>query len=68
MKCLIVHHEAEMELWQAVDYYEIKSSGLGLDLEYEIRRAFIDIQEAPKRWSIRKDVVSFSDFHTLFIT
>lgn len=55
MKRLIVHSEAELELWQAVDYYETKSSGLGLDLEHEVSRAFIDIQEAPERWPIRRN-------------
>jgi toxin ParE1/3/4 len=55
MKHLLVHDEAELELWQAVDYYETKASGLGLDLEHEVRRAFIDIQETPKQWPIRKN-------------
>jgi hypothetical protein len=54
MKRLIVHSEAEPELWQAVDYYETKSSGLGLDFEHEVR-AFIDIQKTAKRWPIRKN-------------
>lgn len=54
MKRLIVHSEAELELWQAVDYYETKSSGLGLDLAREVRRAFIDIQKEPKLWTKRK--------------
>ena len=55
MKRLIVHSEAELELWQAVEYYESKSCGLGLDLEHEVSRAFIDIKEAPNRWSKRKN-------------
>jgi len=43
MKRLLVHEEAELELWQAVDYYEVKSAGLGLDLEHEVSLAFINI-------------------------
>jgi hypothetical protein len=30
MKRIIVRSEAELELWQAVEYYEIRSAGLGL--------------------------------------
>jgi toxin ParE1/3/4 len=54
MKRIIVHSEAEIELWQAVNYYETKRLGLGLDLEKEVTRAFVDIQEAPERWATRK--------------
>jgi toxin ParE1/3/4 len=54
MKRVIVHSEAELELWQAVDYYETKSSGLGLDFEREVSRALGDIQEAPNRWPTGK--------------
>lgn len=53
MKHIIVHHEAELELWQAVDYYESKCAGLGLDLEQEVRRAFINIQKTPNRWTVK---------------
>ena len=54
MKRIIVHSETELELWQAVDYYETKRVRLGLDLEQEISRALVDIQEAPERWPIRR--------------
>lgn len=54
MKRIIVHSEAELELWQAVEYYETKSVGLGLDFEQEISRALGDIQEEPNRWPTRK--------------
>ena len=53
MKRIIVHSEAELELWQAVAYYESKSVGLGLDLEQEVSRALADIQEDPARWPIK---------------
>ena len=54
MKSVIVHSEAEWELWQAVEYYEAKRVGLGLDLEREVGHALADIQEAPHRWPKRK--------------
>ena len=54
MKPVIVHIEAEMELWNAVDWYETKAPGLGLELEEEIRYALADIQDAPDRWPKRK--------------
>ena len=55
MKRIIVHSEAELELWQAVDYYETKYASLGLDLEQEVSRAFVDILEAPDRWPAKRD-------------
>ena len=50
MKKVIVHQGAEVELWQAVDYYELKRTGLGLELEKEIRRGLARIQSAPNNW------------------
>lgn len=55
MRPIILHHDAELELWQAVDYYETKCAGLGLDFEHEVSRTFIDIQDAPERWPIRRN-------------
>lgn len=54
MKSIIVHSEAELELWQAVDYYETRRVGLGLDFVQEIKYALVDIQEALDRWPIKK--------------
>ncbi|MEK7813746.1 MAG: type II toxin-antitoxin system RelE/ParE family toxin [Candidatus Desantisbacteria bacterium] len=54
MKDIIVHSEAELELWQAVEYYETKCAGLGLDLEQEVSHALVDIQKTPDGWTIRK--------------
>jgi toxin ParE1/3/4 len=54
MKRIVVHSKAELELWQAVEYYETKRLGLGLDLEQEVSHALVDIQKAPKRWPARK--------------
>lgn len=54
MKRIIVHSEAELELWQAVEYYETKCVGLGLNFEREISLAFVDIQRTPNMWTTRK--------------
>lgn len=35
MNDVIILHEAEVELWEAVAYYEDKAAGLGLDFENE---------------------------------
>lgn len=48
MKKIIIHEEAERELWHAVDYYEDKVAGLGLGFEYEVQKALISIQKYPK--------------------
>ncbi len=48
MKKIIIHEEAEKELWHAVGYYEDKVKGLGLDFEIEIQKALTLIQENPK--------------------
>jgi len=32
-------HEAEVELWDAVAYYENKAPGLGVDFEAEVERS-----------------------------
>ena len=50
MKRIVFHHDAEMELWQAVGYYEDKARGLGLDLEQDVSRALAKIQTTPSRW------------------
>lgn len=48
-------HEAEVELWQAVAYYEDKAAGLGLDFEAEINQCVQTISAAPERWTLRAD-------------
>ena len=54
MKPVVIHSEAESELWQAMDFYEARARGLGLDFEREIRRIIARIQEAPKRYPKEK--------------
>ena len=48
-------HEAEVELWDAVSYYEEQSAGLGLDFEAEIERTIQTIRHFPERWSLREN-------------
>ena len=48
-------HEAEIELCEAVAYYEEKASGLGLDFASEIERSLQILSEAPERWPLRPD-------------
>jgi toxin ParE1/3/4 len=48
-------YEAEVELGEAVAYYEDKSAGLGLDFAAEMERSVQTICEAPQRWPVRED-------------
>ena len=49
MTATTILHEAEVELWEAVEYYESRSAGLGLDFQAEIEAAVQAIAEAPDR-------------------
>ena len=55
MTGITVLHEAEVELWEAVAYYEERAPGLGLDFEKETERSVLNIFENPERWPIRTD-------------
>ena len=48
-------HEAEVELWEAVEFYESKCVGLGLDFERAAKAAVELIQQSPERWPLRED-------------
>lgn len=48
-------HEAEVELWEAVEYYESRSPGLGLDFHTEIEASVDAISQSPDRWPARDD-------------
>ena len=48
-------HEAEVELWDAVAYYEGQSHGLGLDFEAEVERSVETVKRFPERWPLRED-------------
>ena len=47
--------EAEVELCEAVAYYEDKAPGLGLDFEAEVELAVQSIRQSPERWPLRDD-------------
>ena len=51
MKPLVLHRDAEAELWEAAAYYESKVEGLGADFRAEVERALGQIRAAPERWS-----------------
>lgn len=48
-------HEAEIELWQAVEYYEGRQPGLGLDFLNEVEYSLQAIQHSPDRWRQHDD-------------
>jgi plasmid stabilization system protein ParE len=52
---VIILHEAEQELREAVRFYEAKSPGLGLDFLDEIDAGLKTVAEMPGMWAIRKD-------------
>lgn len=41
---------AELEVIEAVDYYEARTPGLGLAFLAEVERAYDTVREHPKRW------------------
>ena len=55
MTDVTILHEAEVELWEAVAYYEDRATGLGLDFEAEFERSVQAIAEHPERWPRRED-------------
>lgn len=55
MTAVTLLHEAEIELWDAVAYYEEKASELGLDFANEVEHCFQIVSEAPERWPLRPD-------------
>ncbi|HNS23003.1 MAG TPA: hypothetical protein PKH24_21070 [Sedimentisphaerales bacterium] len=55
MTPVTILREAEVELWEAVGFYESKCRGLGLDFEKEIRTIVELIRQYPNRWPVRED-------------
>jgi toxin ParE1/3/4 len=55
MSSVTLLHEAEVELWEAVAYYEKQSAGLGLDFAAEVELSLEAVRTAPKRWPLRPD-------------
>ena len=52
---VIILHEAELELQEIVEYYENKSSGLGMDFADEMRKTIQIIQQSPERQALQND-------------
>jgi len=50
---LLIIHQAEEELWNAVTYYEEQQSDLGLEFEAEVRSAFKAILLNPELWPLQ---------------
>lgn len=55
MTATTILHEAEVELWEAVAYYESRSPGLGLDFQADIEASVHAISQAPDRWPVQGD-------------
>lgn len=48
MKPVVFHEEAVAEMDEAMDYYEIRREGLGLDFLAEVRKSTALIEEFPR--------------------
>ena len=55
MSSSTILHEAEAELWEAVAYYEARSTGLGLDFACEVGASLKVVRDFPERWPLRPD-------------
>ncbi len=55
MTPLTILHEAEIELWEAVTYYENQSPGLGADFQREVETSLDVVSRFPDRWPVRQD-------------
>jgi len=55
MSSVTILHEAEVELWAAVAYYEKQSPGLGLDFAAELEASLNVIGSSPACWPLRPD-------------
>ena len=52
---IIILHEAELELQEIVEYYESKSSGLGMDFADEMKKTIQLIQQSPEKQPLQND-------------
>jgi hypothetical protein len=53
---VVLLHEAEIEFWQSVDYYERKFPGLGVRFKEEVDRFLEKIHADPFRPRLRKNL------------
>ncbi len=54
---------AELELLDAVEYYELQATGLGSEFLDKVDAAIQDIRKAPDRWPIIKASIRRRLFH-----
>jgi toxin ParE1/3/4 len=54
VKQLLIHEEAELEFKHAVDYYEKRSIGLGLEFAGEVETCYSAIRRNPIRFPFHK--------------
>lgn len=55
MTSVIILREAEVELREAVAYYEDKRPGLGFDFAHEVETSIESVRRFPERWPQRSD-------------
>jgi plasmid stabilization system protein ParE len=55
MNAATILHEAEVELAEAVAYYEERCPGLGLDFAAEVEASVATVCDFPERWPVRSD-------------
>ena len=51
---VVLHHEAEIEFWESVAYYQNKNPGLGIRFKEEVDRYLIQISAQPLLPALRK--------------
>ena len=71
MKPLRLHPEAEVELEQALRFYEECAPGLGADLLDEVRRTFEDIRRlplagSPEEYGLRRSLLRRFPFAVVY--
>ena len=60
------HPDAEIELIQAIDYYEQCSKGLGQDFAIEVYATIERIINYPKAWSVIDDEIKRFPYGVLY--
>ena len=51
---VVLHHEAEVEFWSSIEFYESKEPGLGIRFKQEVDTCIDRIVRNPELPSIRK--------------
>ncbi len=70
---MLFHPAASVELDEAIDFYEERQPGLGLDLKQEILHGISSIADAPDRWpahrhGTRKYLLHRFPFHIFYLS